>query len=201
MQEAEFAELLEQGHELGGVEFKGPGSRKDKAYAAVVARACLGMANRGGGGIVIIGVQQSAQNPPDPVGLSEGEGSTWNHDELSDTLSEYADPSISFELELFKYQGKTFALIRVFEFSDVPVLCRKDYRDILRKGACYVRTRRKPETTEIPTQEDMRDLLDLATDKKLRAFVARAVPIGLLPLSPPERDADKFAEQAKDLLD
>lgn len=49
---------------------------------------------------------------------------------------------------------------------------------MLRKGACYVRPRRKPETTEIPTQEDMRDLLDLAAEKRLRKNLERVSRAG-----------------------
>ena len=201
MDEAEFAELLGQGHELSGVEYKAPGSRKDKSLAARVTRACLGMANRRGGGVVIVGVVQKAQQPPVPVGLSPSDAPTWNHDELSDTLSEYADPSISFELELFYYQRKTLIRIKVAEFHDIPVLCKKDYAGILRKGACYVRARRKPETSEVPTQEDMRELLDLAAEKRLRTFVAQAHASGLFPLASPQpSDTESFDRQAKDFL-
>jgi predicted HTH transcriptional regulator len=201
MDEAEFEELLAQGHELSGVEYKGPGSRKDKPFAVRVARACLGMVNRRGGGIVIIGVAQKAQKPPDPIGLSPTDMLTWNYDEFSDTLSEYADPSFSFQLEPFIYHEKAFIRISISEFIDIPVLCKKDYKDILRKGACYVRTRRKPETTEIPSQEDMRDLLDLATEKRLRSFLAQAGAGGLLPSSSQQQsDDESFANQTKDLL-
>ena len=201
MDEAEFEELLAQGHELSGVEYKGPGSRKEKPFAARVARACLGMANRRGGGIVIIGVAENEQKLPDPVGLLPRDVLTWKYDELSDTLSEYADPSISFELEPFIYHKKTFVRILISEFNDIPVLCKKEYQDILRKGACYIRTRRKPETIEIPSQEDMRDLLDLATEKRLRSFLAQAGAGGLLPSSSQQQsDDESFANQTKDLL-
>lgn len=201
MDEAEFEELLAQGHELSGVEYKGPGSRKDKLFAARVARACLGMANRRGGGIVIIGVAENEQKLPDPVGLLPCDVLTWKYDELSDTLSEYADPSISFELEPFIYHDKAFVRISISEFIDIPVLCKKEYQDILRKGACYVRTRRKPETCEIPSQEDMRDLLDLASEKRLRSFIAQANAGGLIPSFPQQpSDDESFTEQAKDLL-
>lgn len=202
MNDTEFEELLALGHELQGIEFKGPGLRTDKQFAATIIRACLGMANRRGGGQVIIGVFQSAQQPPNPVGLSDSDALIWNYDELSDKLSDYADPSISFDLELKTYLGKKFVIISVSEFSDLPIICKKDYPDILRKGACYVRPRRKPETAEIPSQEDMRDLLDLATEKRLRTFILQANTVGLLPNtnSSSESDEDKFAFQAKDLL-
>jgi len=90
----------------------------------------------------------------------------------------------------------------VEEFSDVPVLCKRDYDDLLRAGACYVRPRRKPETTEIPTQADMRDLLDLATEKGVTRFLERAKGVGLF-ISPTietsTSDQDRFDEQLGDL--
>lgn len=166
MDEIEFREILAQGHELSGIEYKSPGSRTDKAFAAKVVRACLGMANHKGGGRIFLGIAEKAQLPPEPTGISDADALTWNYDELSATLSEYADPSISFEIEVFPYDGNKFVNITVAEFQEIPIICKKDYQEqspkkemVLRKGACYVRTRRKPETTEIPSQEDMRDLL------------------------------------------
>lgn len=64
--------------------------------------------------------------------------------------------------------------LQIREFESIPILCRKNYDDILRAGACYVRSRRKPETVEIPNQEDMRDLLDLATEKGLRKYFSQS---------------------------
>ena len=73
---------------------------------------------------------------------------------------------------------------------------------MLRKGALYVRAKRKPETSEIPTQEDMRALLELATRKSLAAFVALAHKSGLISqMPPPPSDQDRFEDQLSDLLD
>ncbi len=69
-------------------------------------------------------------------------------------------------------------VLYIAEFDDIPILCKKDYPDVLRKGACYVRPRRKPETTEIPTQEDMRDLLELAAEKRLRKHLEQTKRAG-----------------------
>jgi hypothetical protein len=44
----------------------------------------------------------------------------------------------------------------------------------------YVRGRGKPETIEVPTQTEMRELLELAVDKGVQAFLARAGRVGLL---------------------
>ena len=57
MTEQEFEQFVQLGHETPGVEFKSPGLRTDKNFLAGVARAVLAMANRRGGGLVIIGVR------------------------------------------------------------------------------------------------------------------------------------------------
>jgi len=58
-----------------------------------------------------------------------------------------------------------YIVLGVEECSDVPVLCKRAYDNVLRDGVCDVRTRRKLEPSEIPTQANMPDLLALVTDK------------------------------------
>jgi Putative DNA-binding domain len=126
MTEQDFAKLIEHGHETHGVEFKGPGRRTGAAFLAEVIRAILGMANRQTGGLVIIGVD-SESGMPDPVGLDEGEAKTWmNYDHLATSVNEFASPSVSFDLETVIFQDCSFIVIKVHEFGDIPILCRKD---------------------------------------------------------------------------
>lgn len=177
MAEQQFSELLTPGYEPYGVEFKGPGVRTDRRLLAQVARSALGMANRADGGLVIIGVDDDGS----PVGLSDAELATWGYDAVSASLAEYADPYVSFALQVLVYEGRSFVILHVAEFEEIPVLCKRDYPGVLRKGACYVRTRRIPETSEIPSQTEMRELLDLATDKGVHRFLTRLEATGLLP--------------------
>ena len=188
-------------HELTGIEFKGPGPSTDRQLFAQVVKAVLGMANRRDGGRVIIGVE-TLGNMLNPVGLNGADLYTWNYDDVADRIAVYADPSVSFEIEVREYNNDNYVAIEVEEFSDVPVLCKRAYRDVLRDGACYVRTRRKPETSEIPTQADMRDLLDLAIEKGVRRFLAQAHRDGLTVPSagtPLTADEEQFNEQLGDL--
>lgn len=170
MTKEEFTSILSLGHELTGIEFKGPGLISDKHLFAKVTEAILGMANRRDGGRIVIGVHDNA-GVLEPTGMSKSDAEAWKYDDVAGKLAEYADPSVSFNLEIQEHNSKYYVTLTISEFEDIPVLCKKDYPDVLRKGACYVRTRRKPETTEIPTQEDMRDLLDLATEKSLRKIL------------------------------
>ncbi len=201
MTDEDFIRIMELRHELSGVEFKGPGPISNRRLVAQVIRAILGMSNRRDGGIVIIGVEDSG-GVLSPVGLMPSDLDGWTPDSLSDQVANYADPSAGFTLEKLEYEGNPYVVIEVEEFSDVPVLCKRDYADVLREGACYVRPRRKPETTEIPTQADMRDLLDLAIEKGVTQFLERARRVGLF-ISPTIEtsisDQESFDEQLGDL--
>lgn len=204
MTEEEFAAVLALGHELTGIEFKEAGPASGQRLFAQVTKAVLGMANRRDGGRVVIGVENDG-GVLNPVGLSNSDQDTWKYDDVAAKLAEYADPSVSFELEIQQHNSNQYLVLHVREFEDIPVLCKKDYQGVLRRGACYVRPRRKPETTEIPTQEDMRDLLDLATEKRLRRYlemVWRAggivVPFQTSPIHLSEQEL--FDKQLTDLM-
>ena len=195
----ELAQILALGHETRGVEFKGPGPLSNRRLAAQVVRAVLGMANRRDGGLVIIGVEDN-NSTLNPVGLNSSDLVTWNYDDVADRIAVYADPNVEFEIETKEYTGNQYVVIQVEEFSDVPVLCKRDYPNVLRQGACYVRSRRKPETSEIPTSADMRDLMELAIDKGVIQYLDRAQRLGLIVLpdiTPPS--TEQFERQRGDL--
>lgn len=199
----ELAQYLALGHELSGVEFKGPGKRTDQPLQAKVVRAALGMANRRGGGRVIVGIDES-DGGLKATGLNTEQANSWRkYDDVKDLINAHADPPIDLEIEVAEYEGRWFAVITVHEFADVPILCRKFFSDktnhdprakvILRDGACYVRPRRKHETVEVPTSVDMRDLLDLATEKAVARFVTQAQTARLPLLDRVDANTDRDA--------
>jgi predicted HTH transcriptional regulator len=202
MTEEEFAQIIAIGREQPSVEFKGPGLKTDKHLFAKVTRAVLGMANRRDGGLVIVGVEEN-QTGLVLTGLLPEQIATWAYDDLADGFASYADPSVEFDTEVVEHKGQSFLIIRVEEFAEVPVLCKRGYHKdrniVLRDGACYIRPRRKPETIEVSTYADMRDLIELATDKSLRRFIARAQSAGISLSSQKEKsDVDFFDKQAED---
>lgn len=198
----EFSALLTLGYEQRGVEFKGPGQLSDAHYRSKVIRAMLGMANGRDGGHVIIGVEETG-GQLSPVGLSPTELAGWRFDDIADQVSRYADPTLTFDREELEHEGKRYVVLRVHEFDDIPILCKGEYQvaggrgePVLRRGACYVRSRRKPETSEIPTHEDMRRLLDLAVQKGIRNYVALSMRAGVdLELLAQLGDDRRFAVQ------
>lgn len=172
--------ILARGHETSGVEFK-PAGPSDGYLLAQVTRAVLGLANRRDGGYVIVGVSDDEAGVT-PVGVNEEDLKTWNFDDVSAKINAFADPSVELSIFTPKRGDRIFVVIQVAEFSAVPVLCRRDWADkkqVLRRGACYVRSVTKPETSEIPTQTEMRELLDIATEKRLRSFFSLSASAGL----------------------
>lgn len=204
MNEEQLEELLARGHEATGVEFKGADPRTDTLLQAKVVRAAMGMSNLRDGGFVIIGVKEE-NSVLSAIGLTNEQLGTWRHDDTATTFSSYADPSIEFETDVLSYKGTKLVVLHIQQFRESPVLCKKQLsvagRQELREGACYVRSRRKPETSEVSTQEDMRDLLDLALDRALRKWVGQAQKAGLLsPAAPPSpTDRQRFEGQLSGL--
>jgi len=170
----EIKQRLELGYEQSGIEFKPPFSFKDKEMLAKIVRAMLAMANRQDGGTIIIGVEEKDKHLTLSGGLSEEQLQTLNYDDFSSYVNSYADPNVEFECCTVEIDSNKLLVIDVKEFAEIPVLCKKQFTDILRPGACYVRPKRKPESIEIPTQTEMRELLNLAKIKSLRKFVTEA---------------------------
>jgi predicted HTH transcriptional regulator len=196
MTDAEFNELI-AGGERHGVEFKRGFARVDRGprFCRVV-RAVLGMSNRRDGGLVVIGVEDDGT----PAGLSDDELNTWNdRDSLRGAIAPYADPFVDFELEAKTFgdgalAGRHFVILHVRQFDQVPVLCASgcaDGRDaILKVGALYVRSRERVETVEVSTQAQMRELVDLAVDRGIRAWLSRNQAAGITLQFHPAADAD-----------
>jgi len=202
MTDEEFGEVLALGYERRNTEFKGPGLRSTPHLFAKVVRAVLSMANQQDGGMVVIGVEDKSGTLT-PIGLTNDELATWRFDDVAAGISAYADPFVAIEMEVRGHEARRFVVLHIREFETVPVLCRRDYADVLRPGACYVRTRRKPETSEIPSQTEMRELLDLAVNKGLRKFMSQALASGLISIAPlvgATSDADRYKAELGDLL-
>jgi hypothetical protein len=197
----DLEDLLSGGYERRHLEVKGPGERDDKHFFAKVTRAALSMANLRDGGHVVLGITDNDLVAMLP-GLAPPQLACWlDFDTVSARLATYADPPLRFDLsQLNLSSGAAAVVLEVHEFDDVPILCAQSFQaqgfpEVLRKGACYVRSQRIPETAEIPTGVEMRELLDLATEKRLRRFLTTAQAAGVVVQSP-ETAASLFDAQA-----
>lgn len=197
MNEAEFGELIQLRKEGRSLEFKGPNPWKATEFKAKIAKSILAFTNVRDGGRIIIGAHENDDDTYEFSGMMEEDLDTWNYDEVASFVSEYADPFVEFTLDRPVYRKKTFVVVTVAEFNEIPVICKRDGLANLRRGAIYTRTYRMPESAEVPTQTELREILDLAMEKRLRRFLRTASRAGLVS-SFGQSDAEKFDEQLED---
>ena len=196
-------------YEFSDTECKGPGKLDDNPLLGKVIRAAIGMANRQNGGIVIIGMAENNDHTLYPCGLTDEQLATWTPDLLADKLNAYTSPAISFEYQPYKWDknNRWFIFLHISEFTDVPIICKKDYKDnsntnvsekqrdkILKQGGLYARSLNKAETKEITTVDTLRDLLDRATAKGVRKFM-RLAEAANVSVSQRQRDEELFQQQ------
>lgn len=214
MTDDELAQLIQQGHETPGVEFKGDGSFSDMTFRARVIRAMMAMANRRGGGVIVLGVRERPDRTLDPVGMAASEVPNWAHDALAGSASGYCEPSVSFRQFVLTFDEKQFLVLRVDEFSEAPIVCRKEYvlaadpaagrpepKVVLRRGGFYVRSTSAPSSVQLAEHEDLRAVLDLAVEKGVRRWVELTRSAGLLPPGPqPEGTTSAYDSELRSAL-
>ena len=194
----ELEELLAVGSESRSFEVKGPASLGDKPFVARVARAAMALGNLQDGGVLCLGINDSTIAAMQP-GLDPVQFAAWSdNDDVSDALARYSDPPVAFTLRPIELSnGARVVVLDIREFDVSPHICARDYPEVLQQGRVYVRPRGKPESVPVPSALAMRELLDLATTKAVRRFVAQAAAAGMLPsmahTQPPGGDADEAA--------
>lgn len=202
MTENELREAIAIGQEQRGVEFKSSGMRTDKEFQVKVVRAVLGMSNNPGGGVVVVGVEDDNQTLR-VTGLSKRELNTWTYDDFASNVSNFADPYVNFNLGVVEMDKKSFVVIEIKQFDELPVICKKDSFNVLRNGALYVRRKGKNETVEVPSHVEMREVVSRAAEFLARQIVASYVKLkdhlDNSKKSAPNSE-ERYDSEAKDLL-
>lgn len=161
-----------------------------------VVKSVLAMSNLSDGGLIVIGHPQGGSIPP---GVSDADLATYDPDVMRDQIDEYASPRAIVTMAQFDLSGRKYIGIRVEEFEQLPVICKKDHEGELRKGGVYIRPYTgRPRSTIVTSAEEIRDVLELAIDKGIATFEARAARRGFERAS---TDANAYAAEASDLDD
>ncbi len=197
MNASEFAKIVEIAKEGRHIEFKCSMSWADASFRAKLIKSVLAFSNVRDGGRIIIGVDQH-DDTFDFVGVSADDLGTYDEDTITANVAEYADPYVRLALERVRYDDNDYIVIRVMEFEDVPVICRKDGLSNLRRGAIYTRTHRMPESAEVPSQTELREILDIAVEKKIREYHERQARVGAPGYAEPDHGR-RFDDELGDL--
>lgn len=161
----ELEEKLEGATETQTVEFKNSCDWNIRTFAKDI----LALSNVRDGGHIIIGVEDGSFNRR---GVTNAQKETYKIDVMKDQMTAFADPHVNFTLDFPRDRdGKEYAVIRVFQFEEVPVICRKDSADT-KVGMLYYRNKnRRAESAPISNSYDMRDIIQLATIRMMQRKV------------------------------
>ena len=159
-----------------------------------IIKTSLAMANLRDGGIIVIGANERGQTWQ-LSGITEDDLATFDVDAVVDKINAFASPHIALDVVLVSYRDTgQFLGIQVHEFSDRPVVCRKNGHCGLVEGAVYVRPPGKAQTTRVMNASQMEDLLELAAEKRARRILEVAGRVGLVPSEPADQSFDQELE-------
>ena len=169
--------------EAPDVDFKQ--SAEWEALRVKIIKASLGMGNLREGGIVIVGVAQRGETW-ELEGISDAHLATYDPDLLHDALDRYLSPAANVEVVLHEDDGRRYLIIQVHEFEELPFVCKREGEGLVR-GGMYVRPASgRPRTELIHSAEDMRDLLNIASEKGARRILELTRRLGVTAPEPIE---------------
>jgi predicted HTH transcriptional regulator len=204
MTSEELRAHIEAGQETPSRDYKGSSECNPRA----LARDILAMTNLRGGGTIIIGVEEK-DGTFTPTGVLPEHDITYKYDELKDIVDSFADPYVRFSLERCQEALGLFIVIRVSDFEEHPVICKKssppklNNKRELEQATIYIRTSQgRPASRKVQTSIEMRDIIELATDKAAQKLRARGFyPVEKSELKVEDSAAEKLNLEAKELLE
>jgi len=167
----DLEQIIKYPHEERWLEFKSSISWDGLKFKII--KTMLALSNIREGGYIIIGKKDDGTLE----GMQQNDLDTYEMDRISTDVERYADPYVRFEFNICSFDSKSFVVFKVYEFDEIPVICKKGYQNVLRKGAVYTRSTGKPETVEVQSQTEMREILDRAATKKALKLIRQAKEI------------------------
>lgn len=151
-------------------DFKGPMAWNgvDKKACCELVKDILAMANTKGG-FIVIGVEETG-NGFIPSGLTSAQLTSFQSEEINRFIQRYAEPPINTTLSKVEHGEKSFVIINIPQFSNIPHICKKDYPGVLTTPTLYVRTDNN-ESAPIATTSDFHALIESAIVKREQSLL------------------------------
>jgi hypothetical protein len=176
------------------------------AHSAGLTKDILAMANSQDGGAVVLGKREVGGKFV-LEGLTAEQADSFDTTKVAQFVNSRCGPPVVPIVYKHDRDGKTFVVIVVREFADVPVICTKDYPDpanpkklLLRAGSIYVRTSNTA-SEPLRNPDDVRVLIGVATrkqgDQLIASFEAIIRGRSIVPAAPP---VDQFVTE-RDLVE
>lgn len=171
----ELQAIIERNFESKSLDYKGPieWNSQDKKACCELAKDVMGMANTEGG-YIVIGVSE-LEHGFSLVGVTMAQAKSFESSAICRFIQNYVDPPINVRVQKVSHKQRVFVVLEVPRFRDTPHICQKDYPEVLRDRALYVRTDNN-ETAPIKSSADFRLLIESSirnrTDSLLSSFRA-----------------------------
>jgi len=147
-----------------------------------ITRTSMAMANLRDGGIVVIGVSERGESW-ELIGISGHDIASYDFDDISDFVAKYASVPLELDVVVVRYRDeKEYLVIQVSEFKHLPCICRRNSSNeskAFSKGDILIRPPGKPQTKKAQDANEIRDLIELAAEKRARSIIEAASRIGL----------------------
>ena len=182
----EFEAILEGSAESPRVDFKTSCLWDVKKFAKDI----LAISNLQDGGFLIVGIEDKTCKR---IGIKAEHKASYSIDIMKDQMSPYADPHVNFIVEVQKDRnGTEHIVIKIFEFTDIPVICKKESEDTKAGTIYYRNNNRKVESAAVSNTHDMRNLIELATIKMMQRKISLGFTVS-------DSTKEKFDEELKGL--
>ncbi len=174
----EIIRFIEATGESHNIDAKGPMSWDGANASAGLAKDIAAFANSRDGGVIVLGKSEPVAGNFIHVGLSEPEAASFDTTKVANWVNNRFGPPIRLVCHRQEHLGKTFIVITIAEFDDIPHICIKSFQDqtnpknhILKEGTIYVRN---ASATSVPITsiDDLRTLIGLATGKRGREMLS-----------------------------
>lgn len=219
----DLAKAREESAQLRRSYLEYPGEAPDVDYKAACAfklgddfsldltRHILGMANAGGG-YIVIGYKEDANKRPQPdAGLNEAIVASYDQSNLADFVEKHIRGEDKVDLTVYKepHLGQIFPMVHVRPFVRRPFFCRSTKTNqkgdsVLKEGALYFRNA-SARTVELAGPAEWEKLIDLCVERRQGELVQRlstvleqaGFPIGARLPERPKRTTKKRKPKTK----
>lgn len=161
-----------------------------------IARTSMAMANLRDGGIIVVGVSERGESW-ELTGISSEHLSTYDFDNISDFIAKYSSIPLELDVVVVRYRdSKNYLAIQISEFLHLPCICKRNSSNDAKafiKGDILIRPPGKPQTKKAEDADEIRDLVELAAEKRARQIIEAAGRIGLA--GSPGPSIDEFLDK------
>lgn len=117
------------------------------------------------GGYLVFGITDS---PRKIIGIDRQKFDNLEQEKVTNLLLEYFDPEIRWETGLVTINSKTIGFLYTYESDTKPIICRKNYGNILKSGEIYFRYRAQTRLIRYP---ELKKIIDNIREKQDREWI------------------------------